>query len=233
MMARRGAFWVLASGIAMLAGCNALKPDDVIRYRVSVEVQTPQGLRAGNSVIESRIEYGPRFGSDAPGIDYKLKGQAVTVDLGGSDMLFALLRGESGSDPAAYYAGILLSAFRHGARGSAVPPAELLNQPSAKLRGWARDNRVELELPSADWPILVRFRDINDPGSVEKVEPEAVEVKRITIAVTDEEITTGIERKLGWLRDGGLTLDPEGGPTTNPTLAQTIRQREFSSEIEK
>ena len=79
--------------------------------------------------------------------------------------------------------------------------------------------------------MMVRFADINDPKSVERVDPKAVGVKRILLETTNDDVTTGIEKRLGWLSNGGLTLDPSGGPTTNPTLPQTIRQREFSSEI--
>lgn len=80
---------------------------------------------------------------------------------------------------------------------------------------------------------MVRFGDLNDPKSVKQVDPEAVGVRRIVLETTSDPVTTGIEKRLGWLRDGGLTLDPGGAPTTNPTFAQTIRQSEFSSEIPK
>lgn len=46
---------------------------------------------------------------------------------------------------------------------------------------------------------MVRFRDINDPRTVEMVEPEAVGVKRILLEATQDPVTTGIEKRLGWM----------------------------------
>jgi hypothetical protein len=55
--------------------------------------------------------------------------------------------------------------------------------------------------------MLVRFRDLADPTSVERVEADnlaasfgpGVRLKRITVQTTRDAVTTGIQRKLGWL----------------------------------
>lgn len=49
--------------------------------------------------------------------------------------------------------------------------------------------------------MMVRFRDLNDPKSVERVDPDAICVRRITAETTSDDVTTGIEKRLGWLRD--------------------------------
>ncbi len=46
------------------------------------------------------------------------------------------------------------------------------------------------------WPRLVRFRDGRDPKSIELVSPDSIGVSRITIEVTKDDISTGIEEKL-------------------------------------
>ena len=83
--------------------------------------------------------------------------------------------------------------------------------------------------------MFVRFADIADPKSVERIDPQAAGVRRITVETTRDPVTTGIVKRLGWLRDGGLTLDPGSGIdfSGNTPLSKQLRQREFSSEIEK
>jgi hypothetical protein len=56
--------------------------------------------------------------------------------------------------------------------------------------------------------MFVRFRDINDPNTVERVDPNnlaasfgpGVRLTRATIEITDAPVTTGIEKELEWLR---------------------------------
>jgi hypothetical protein len=102
-----------------------------------------------------------------------------------------------------------------------------------KLGGWF--NSAKAELPREDWPMMVRFHDLNDPKSVERIDPAAVGVTRILLETTNAPVTTGIEKRLHWLTDEGLTLDPQGRPSFSPAppLAQTLYQRMFSTEIGK
>ena len=55
--------------------------------------------------------------------------------------------------------------------------------------------------------MLVRFRDINDPKTVERVDPgkidasfgPGVSLKSATFQVTDDPVTKGIAKRLPWL----------------------------------
>ena len=49
------------------------------------------------------------------------------------------------------------------------------------------------------WPMFVAFSDPSNPASVREVAPEEIGVRRITIEITDDSITTGIEKRLPWL----------------------------------
>ncbi len=58
------------------------------------------------------------------------------------------------------------------------------------------------------WPMFVTFSDPSDPRTVREVSPESIGVSRITIEITDEDVTTGIEERLGWrkrMNDGMLS----------------------------
>ena len=83
----------------------------------------------------------------------------------------------------------------------------------------------ELVCPEGAPEWLVTFGDLDDPTSVEEVDPddlaatfgEGVSLKRITVQMTDDLVTTGIEERLGWLgkiREMNLSLEdfPEGFP---------------------
>jgi hypothetical protein len=65
--------------------------------------------------------------------------------------------------------------------------------------------------------MLVDFRELSDPKSVEQIDPanfaaafgSGVSLRRATIEVTNDPVTTGIEARLPWLSalKGGSSLD--------------------------
>lgn len=194
MMARRRVISLLASAAAVvLAGCAK---HGRLRYRITVEVDTPSGLRTGSSVLETR-QQGPQplvpqeLGSGGGG---GVVGEAVAVDLGGGRVIFALLSGPEGR-----------SIYAMVPRALNYPD---LNPPLSrqfKPHEWqdayneAEDVKPFAVLRREDYPMLVSFGDLGNPKSVEAVNPDMVGVRRITLQVTDDPVTTGIEKRLGWL----------------------------------
>jgi hypothetical protein len=186
----------------MLGGCSLLfGPESVtFRYRMTVEVQTPQGLRSGSAVREVGVRNASMLGT--AGFDV-VRGEAVAVDLPNGQTLFATLghgdglivlaalrpQGEYGGDQAIRNAKI------------AITNHEAIDLPRAALNMLSLPNSEEL------WPLMVHFRDIRDPASVEKVDPDdaaatlgiGYAVRRITVQVTDASVSTGIKQRLIWL----------------------------------
>jgi hypothetical protein len=119
---------MIGASAVLLSGCRLLD-NPKYRFKMTVEVETPEGVKTGSSVMEIG--------------DWKI----------------------------------------HMAAGK-------------RLGG---ENGTKADLPRADWPMILRFRDINDPKSVEQVDPEAIGVKRIMLETTGDEVTVGIEKRLGWL----------------------------------
>ena len=120
------------------------------------------------------------------------------VDLPDGRTLFALLKTVSASG----HDNLAFMSMR------ALDPAFDYNLLESARRIAAGDGiRSPAEVDPADYPMLVTFRDIVDPTSVEKVDPgdlaasfgEVVSLKSITVEVTDEPVTRGIEKRLGWL----------------------------------
>ncbi|MCC6479158.1 MAG: hypothetical protein IT552_08115, partial [Sphingomonadaceae bacterium] len=86
------------------------------------------------------------------------------------------------------------------------------------------------------YPMLVTFKDLADPTSVEQVDPDDLaasfgrgyRLKSITVQVTDAPVTVGIGDRLhaiGVLPNN--SLDRDFKPTTNPTLAQKLGYGDF------
>lgn len=73
---------------------NLLLRNRYIRYKLTIEVRTPDGDRRGSSVIQATIERSIPFWGDN-GIHHKVTGNAPAVELPDGRFVFALLRGSS------------------------------------------------------------------------------------------------------------------------------------------
>lgn len=210
MMVRRGVLGLLVGGaVAVLGGCGGDSAS--YRFRMTVEVDTPQGLKTGSSVIEVDAERQEQVLSEARPMFSSVKGEAVAVDLR-SGPLFVLLQMP---DARTTYISAVTYALAPDLReGGWEPFWKAVN----RLGGWF--GSANGELPREDWPLMVRFRDIHDPKSVERVDPEAVGVKRIVLETTGDAVTTGIEQRLEWLNDLKRFRADPSNPFTNTLPAE-------------
>jgi hypothetical protein len=167
-------------------------------YRMTVTVDTPEGMKVGSAVREV-IYGGHTTGGGGPGMDLQCKGEAVVVDLGSRGILFGILRNWAGPD---YCTDMLLRVFHGGVQ---------LKPDSVPLEG-------KVTLTTANYPTFVYFRDITDPKTAEpvlemggeqkssieadhfeKIFGSGVSLKEITVEMTTDPVTKGIERHLAWL----------------------------------
>ena len=225
-MTRRDLMAALATMLpaATLGGCGGMSDSASYRFRMTVEVATPQGVRTGSSVIQVEVQRTSPIG-DRSGVNSGIRGEAVVIDLPDGPV-FVLLKLP---DAKGSLQGVATDALAGGGAADADGAMRRYQKITSSWFGLSAD------LPRDQWPMFVRFRDIADPKSVERVEPQAVGVTRIRVQTTHDAVTTGIRKRLGWLSDGGFTLDPGGGIdfSGNPPLAKQIYQREFTSEIER
>lgn len=188
--------FAIFGGLLTTAACD-IRSSESYRYRVTVEVQTPQGVRSGSSVWETKSWEGSGIPDTA--IRSKVSGEAVAVDLPGGTV-FALLRGADMNVD--YASGVVAGHVR-----KYPPPGFSATKDWKEIDRAIAKQKPAFELYPDEYPLLVRFRDINDPASVEKVDPSnlaasfgpGVSLKRITIAVTNDGVTTGIRERLHWL----------------------------------
>ena len=191
MMARRT---MLGTGLGALtalfaAGC-AQYPKYVYRFKLTVEIDTPDGVRSGYSVYEVTAQKHAKLLPEARARSRDVRGEAVAVDLPGGKTVFALLKtiNGSGDDNLAYLSMATLdpayqndwieSAQRIISGVGTVSPAEVATE---------------------NYPMLVMFKDINNPTSIERIEPAAIGIRRIVVEVTVAPLTTGINSRLPWL----------------------------------
>jgi hypothetical protein len=74
--------------IAGIAVAKQIYPSATLRYKVTVEIETPEGIKTGSAVREVFIQRQPELPESGP--DIKPKGEAVVIDLGKRGVVFAL-----------------------------------------------------------------------------------------------------------------------------------------------
>lgn len=159
-------------------------------------------------------------------VDRKVEGEAVIIDTP-SGPVFALMTPADGQFGNGFYAAYVaepalvpaigkpkeseaeaaVREYREGQPGfdNLADDAEKHNA-MLKVEG-PRDLPKTIPYPDRNqgprdvtvWPMFVRFADINDPKTVQLVSPESVGVTRISVEITGDDPTTGIERYLPWL----------------------------------
>ena len=254
-MTRRRAMGLLAAGAALFVSACGVDPDKMAfiwnapyHAKLKVEVETPQGVRSGSSVIEVKW--------DKAGKGFNVRGEAVAVDLPEGQTLFVLLTQPYNEDwPAYLHENVTLtdqpkrwSDYVDGDGTSADQQEERSEYyvriaadrtvwPVKRRHKWGVDENVD------NYPYVVRFRDINDPKSVEQVDPDHLEkalgkgfkLKALTVQMVDEPVTVGIEKRLAWLVSNRLeffdeTRDPKSGmlePPKERTIAHHLNDGSF------
>ena len=187
---------------------------ETIRYRVTVTVDTPDGVSTGSSVIEYKFKRQLIVLPEGSKYSVHMRGEAVAVDLPGNQTLFALLKQDGTRDIGDLIGNTL---YPHG-REHGEPQRKAGDPPVTMNRYLVIGDRT---LPESGYPLLVRFRDIKDPKSVEKVDPDnlaasfgkGVSLASISVEVTDDPVTMGIEKRLSWLPEIHGNQFPKKSPT--------------------
>ena len=183
---------VIAAIIGLYVGWEAVVNNGSWKYKLTLVVETPEGLKTGSAVRKVSASRDPVILQFLPSLVYghaSVKGEAVVVDLGERGVLFALLKGKDNND---YGYNIIFSEFPSGVRGGTTPEG---------IKFYS-NLKAKKDLDFDKIPMLVRFRDINDPKTVELVDPNDLEktfgkgVKLVsaTLEMTDEGVTSGVKK---------------------------------------
>jgi hypothetical protein len=200
--------WTAALGL-LVAACGDGKPAEEgvkhdqwgtyysWRMKLTIDVQTADGVRSGSSVIAFR-KYQPDF--DKPGISphaaskSHLDGEAVHVDLGQGRHLFAIMRMETWRKAFGEFDKLLETALEE--RLGRVPGFKEL-----------RETKERYALKSDALPEMVRFSNLHASSSYEFVSAQKMsdvfgaDVKFLGawIEATTDPITEKITKTLPWL----------------------------------
>ncbi len=200
-----------------------------VRYRLSLDIAVEGRLHHGSGVIAVSFTDSPNFLSSVDRVGIGARGEAVMVDLGERGMLFVLLKdipreiNRGGPSWGASPEYVVQSAF------PPAPDSEVF--ASASMRRYTRGGESR-DLQPAQLPMMVRFRNIADPKSVEQVDPAnlaasfgtGVSLTRAWIEtlpagywpfniigltwpemLVGTPVTRGIDRKLVWLESSRRT----------------------------
>lgn len=185
------------------------------RYKMTVTVETPEGIKTGSAVRE--MSNSPKTsGLRDVGNPADVKGEAVAVDLGERGVLFALISHQSDLE---FY-----NAFPIPGHGGSTPEA-IKHYASLPV---GTKGILNPKAPPG-YPKLVAFTDMNDPKSVVQAQEwtyvfgkergqnfeitkdrmkelfgHGVKLKDITLEITDEPVTWGaVDKLLPWLEKVG------------------------------
>lgn len=193
---------------ATSVACSQMFPSGTWRYRMTVTMETPEGLKTGSAVREVTVRRGIALTPESlPSV--QSKGEAVAVDLGQRGVLFALISYDD-------YLTVF-SAFGWTSGGTTPEGIKYFSN--------LKDARAVLS--PENYPVFVTFRDMKDPKTVEMVWQgefydervgqgarrafriatdrfeelfgKGVKLKEITIEMTDDPVTWGIDNRLPWL----------------------------------
>lgn len=198
-----GLLVVLAAlGLGAVFWKGVLFPTNSWRYKMTVSVETPEGIKTGSAVREVSVTDNPKITPETiPHIE--IKGEAVVVDLGKRGVLFAIMKNSLGPD---YTHHVVYKTIG----GSTSPEG---------IRYLQNATGKKAVLEPEDYPVLVMFKDINDPKTVtpvlelgnnpkppfsqimkadhfEELFGTGVKLKEIAIEMTDEKVTWGVEKYL-------------------------------------
>lgn len=200
---------------AMLGGCQFLGLQWRYRYRLTATLVSENATITGSSVIQVVRNKGYNV------ISGRIDGEAPVVDIPGRVPLFVLLVGPDLSPDWPRY--VPHEAFSGIGLGNSIDTKAL-------------DRLVDMEgtsakLSVASYPKLATFRDINDPGSIVEVHPDAVplfypgfRLADISIQMTRDRVSRSILQRLPWLahhRGALLAIDPENLTAHRP-FAQSV-----------
>ncbi len=171
-------------------------PSYTIRHRWTYEFEVDGKPRIGSGVMETTLSTGLTCGGINGGHHcHSFRGEAVPIDLGPHGYVFALL---PGVELAPEQIALRLGFMKEWSKPDIDPR-------DTTWEGLARHG-LKAELLPEEIPMLVRFRDITDPASIERLNPSqqpfipgtSTKFVRASIETTTDEVSEGFEKVLPW-----------------------------------
>lgn len=195
---RTAALALLLAMVFALPGCRLIGFYNWSwNQKLELRVMTPDGEVSGSSVIQASYGFWPKWygmGDFMGASNHAHSGEAAFVEVAPGRYLFAIM---SQNDPEMAYETFI---------------GPITTSREERIEGFDRLYRMRetRALPRELYPTLVTFRDVNDPASVEKVDPDDLEatfgagyrLNAINLEITDENRTSGrLNKILTWVNE--------------------------------
>lgn len=201
---------LIAAGIAapMLASCAWMAKGHKFRFRLKLVAQIDGIEYEGSSVIQVRWYDNQFVANPGPLLQTQITGEAVILELGATrGPIFALLE----RPPHRGYLQRMLMDVLSRHVSEAWQAGEREGESSWDYFERLSEVRQEVVLPESEWPMLVRFRDIRDPATVEAVDPhylaggraDGAAISSVTLQLTKDRREMLVEKRLPWLKSIG------------------------------
>lgn len=199
-------------------------PSYTWHQKVTLEIETPQGLVSGSSVTRVKYQSHMQFFGMGPVRSIRTKGEVPVVDLGNGNYVFALIF-EDDWFPVKAFEPVISDRKK-------LTASNVYNYSGPAFQ-------IKLK----HYPLLVTFNDINDPKTVREVNPndlvatlgKGYVLKSVTMETTDDALTNSkVESVLEWLVHHKGRIKPYVGPTRNlgdvPTVELLTKQNFLKEE---
>ena len=230
-------FWLVILGAALLAlpRCTA---GSEIRYRITVEVNTPSGVRSNSGVWSFKL----MPGNIDQSYTNRFRGEAIPVDLPNGQALYVLLNDDAAmlpekTLPRRYLPGPADTLSFH------YFPEDVGHDRMKQIPYIRKHMRGKIELDCTheqfryECPFLVRFRNMRDPTTVEAIDPvdlsktfgRGYSLKGIYLQVTDESPTHQLGDRLPWENDTKIKVGhlDGSGSSNHSSLANRLSLYNF------
>ena len=175
---------------ASFTGCSG--PSFSFRYRLTIEIDTPQGLKSGSSVLETTIQDDTKvawYPPEARLARRRMKGEAIAIDLGGGQHLIALLQTVD---------------LLHGPGVADIAPRAFSLRSLDDIRKLSSSTK---SAESSDIPIFITFDRAISPASARIVKPDDFGkafgtghiLRSVRVSITQDKVTRSIGRVLSWI----------------------------------
>jgi hypothetical protein len=211
-----------------------LYPVYAARYELRLDVDTPQGVKTGSSVMEARYGWQPTLGGITSSVKNGFSGEAVFVDLGdGKNLVVTLTDDRSKRKESIDALYLPMRVFPFTPHDKALTKTDIEN---ARSKG-------PVNVPLERLPLVITFSNIADPKSVKRVDPSKLEasfgvgyhIASATVEMTEKPLRATITKELPWLVGLQISDLLESGTNTGstyPTLGYgSLKSAVFSSLI--
>lgn len=192
--------------------------------KITIVVETPDGIKIGSAVTHVEWNENIQFLPSINPFTSEVRGEAVVVDLGEGQYLFALIKNAP---------TIAMHTYAEMPKGPYGSQA-LKSRASAVVKS----DGEKREVPKSGYPMFVTFGDIKKPETVKKVDIDNLAInfdgdyslKEIILEITDEPVTEGrVEAVLDWLIEAQFLIPPKLQPRYADE--QTVEQRLMPSNF--